>query len=426
MSLSRRAEELAKPDPRYQLWDVVRNNWSPTMPEGIVNLGVAENDLMVEEMTEHIHKHLDLPPSAFTYGDGGQRLKKVLAGFLTRKLKARTPIEPAHITLTNGCSSAIEHLSWALANPGDVMLLGRPHYATFVDDVTLRMGAVLTTVAFRGLDPLGVEGVRRYEEAILETQRQGRRVAAVIISNPHNPLGRCYPREALIALLELCQRYKVHFISDEIYALSTFTNTVDAAPPPVAFESCLSLPLSNIIDPALVHVVWGTSKDFGANGLRVGALVSQANPTLHAAIVPVSLYSSTSSLAEHAAADFLGDEAWAAAYVRENQARLARSYERVTAWAREEAAEYAPGVTAAFFLWVDLGAAYRRAHPELGEGEDIYAAVSGALMRQKVFLASGVQFGSEESGWFRIVFSHQAEYLEEGLRRITAAIRAEA
>lgn len=33
-------------------------------------------------------------------------------------------------------------------------------------------------------------------------------------------------------------------------------------------------------DPSRVHVVYGASKDWGANGLRLGALVSQANPAL--------------------------------------------------------------------------------------------------------------------------------------------------
>ena len=45
-----------------------------------------------------------------------------------------------------------------------------------------------------------------------------------------------------------------------------------------------------------------------------------------------------------------------------------------------------------------------------------------ALVREKVFLASGKVFGSEKPGWFRIVFSHQKELLEEGLRRIVRAL----
>jgi 1-aminocyclopropane-1-carboxylate synthase len=44
------------------------------------------------------------------------------------------------------------------------------------------------------------------------------------------------------------------------------------------------------------------------------------------------------------------------------------------------------------------------------------------LLRQKVFLANGVAFGSEQPGWFRIVFSQPMEYLKEALRRIEVAI----
>lgn len=41
-----------------------------------------------------------------------------------------------------------------------------------------------------------------------------------------------------------------------------------------------------------------------------------------------------------------------------------------------------------------------------------------ALLSKKVFLASGKQFGSEQPGWFRIVFACGFEMLEEGLQRI--------
>lgn len=424
MSLSQRAHELSKPDPRYQFWEVLQDNWCPTSNAGgIVNLGVAENRLMLDTISAHIHKHMQLPPEAFTYGDGGKRLKGILARFLGRQLQALTPIEPRHIAVTNGCSSAIEHLSWALANPGDVFLLGKPYYATFFDDVTLRMGTVLETVDFNGLDPLGIDAVKKYEDKILEVQRQGKRVAGLIIANPHNPLGRCYPREVIVALLQLCQRHGIHYISDEIYALSTFVNTVDKSPAPVPFESCLSIPLEGIIDPGLVHVVWGISKDFGANGLRLGAIVSQSNPRLHAAMGPVALYSSASSMSEHVTANFLDDDDWVEAFVRENQRKLAQKHERVATWAREHGIEYAPGVSAAFFLWVNLGAAYRKTHP-LCEEEGVDQAVADALLEQKIFLAAGVKFGSEERGWFRIVFSHPSDYLEEGLSRIVAAIGA--
>jgi bifunctional pyridoxal-dependent enzyme with beta-cystathionase and maltose regulon repressor activities len=44
------------------------------------------------------------------------------------------------------------------------------------------------------------------------------------------------------------------------------------------------------------------------------------------------------------------------------------------------------------------------------------------LLAKKVFIASGADFGGEEPGWFRIVFTHPRAYLEEGLKRMIEAL----
>lgn len=421
MALSTRAQDLSKPDPKFFFWEVLQNIWDPqNNPNGFVSLGVAENVLMHDMLSEHMHRNMALPNEDFTYGDGKKRLKSALARFLTRYFHPVVTVEPSHLTISNGCSSALEHTAWAFGNPGDVFLLGKPYYGTFVPDVTLRMGTQLAMVDFDDADPLGEDGVPKYEDAIRDAQAKGKRVAGLILAHPHNPLGRSYPRKVLLALMRLCQKHQVHLICDEIYALSTFTNTVDQGVEIAPFESVLSINTAGVIDPALVHVIWGISKDFGANGLRLGAIISQNNPGLHRALVPPSLYSSSSSISDHVVANILEDDAWIDGYILQNRTKLAESYEHVVQWARSNAIEYAAGVNAAFFLWVDLGSAYRERHTDDGRGID--QAVNDALLRQRVFLASGLQFGSERPGWFRIVFTQRRDHLDEGLRRIIAAM----
>lgn len=425
MALSQRAQATEKSARGLLLWEIIPNLWDPkTNPNGYVSLGVAENSLMHGTLSKHIHNNLALSNPAFTYGDGtmgSKRLKAAVAGFLTKHLKPAKPIEPAHVAMTNGCSAAIEHLSWAFADPGDCFLLGQPYYGTFIPDLTARFNAKVLPVPFGDVDPMGEDAVKKYEEVLLAAQSKGQKVAGLVISHPHNPLGRCYSRSVLIQLMELCEKYQIHFISDEIYALSVWSNTIDTHPAPVEFESALSIDTTGIINPALVHCIWGMSKDFGANGIRIGAIISQANPLLHLAVIPVGLYSSASSLSDHVTANLLEDSAWVEAYMAENQSKLSKQYERVVAWAKENNITYAPGVNAAFFLWVDLGQAYKKKHA-VPEGEDIGKVVTKALIAQKVFLASGNEFGSEKQGWFRIVFSHDNFYLDEGLGRVVTAL----
>ncbi|KAK1989152.1 pyridoxal phosphate-dependent transferase [Colletotrichum cereale] len=423
--LSTRGREAAKPDDGMLLWTIVQDLWDPdTNPTGYVSLGIAENTLMHDRLAAHIHSNLAVPNHSFTYGDGmtgSKRLKQSLARFLTERLKPTTTIEPQHISVTNGCSSAIEHLAWAFGNPGDGFLLGQPHYGAFLPDVEYRTGCRLVQVPFHDVDPFGLDAVQKYEDSLVAAQTKGTRVAAIILCHPHNPLGRCYPRETIIELMRLCQRYNMHLISDEIYALSTWNNTIDTHPAPVPYESCLSIDTSDIMEPHRLHVLWGMSKDFGANGVRLGAIISQQNPSFHSSLTPVGIYSSPSAITDHATANILDDTEWVNKYIEENQRKLQENFELVAHWATNSGIEYAQGANAAFFLWVNLGKAYRKRHPQR-EVKDISAEVMRALLARKVFLASGKQFGSEQPGWFRVVFSNKKELLLEGLRRITAVM----
>lgn len=73
-------------------------------------------------------------------------------------------------------------------------------------------------------------------------------------------------------MMDFCQQRNLHYISDEVFANTVYD------PDAEQFVSALSL-LKNpgkddgdegksIIEPSMVHVVWSTTKDFGACGVR--------------------------------------------------------------------------------------------------------------------------------------------------------------
>ncbi|KAJ5747441.1 uncharacterized protein N7511_009137 [Penicillium nucicola] len=428
--VSRRAHEASIAVSKNLMWDVLSNPWCPsTNPDGYVNVGVAENSLMHDQLLGFINKKLDLPAKYLTYNDGGSgsvRLKRALSQFLNRYLHPAIPLDSKHIIVTNGVSSAIEHVSWAFTDPGEGILLGRPFYGTFIPDMSLRPGAVVIPVNFGDCDPFSMEAVDRYEEALLDFQRTtNQKVKALMLCHPHNPLGRCYSQNVIIKMMHLCQRHNMHLISDEIYALSVWENTVDEQEhPPVEFHSTLSIKLNGVIDPRLVHVLWGMSKDFGANGLRVGVIISQSNNVFHEALKGISLYSYASGVSDYLASLVLEDVKFVDEYLHQNREKLSNSYTCAVQYIRKHDIEYAQGCNAAFFLWVNLGKKYSQLHPEQNT-EDISDKVMQVLLREKVFLASGDLFGSEQPGWFRIVFSQPRDYLMEALRRITDALALE-
>ncbi|KAK5056621.1 hypothetical protein LTR84_012153 [Exophiala bonariae] len=426
-TLSVRAQELAKPDEdKSPIWDIYNNQWHPqNNPEGYVSLGVAENVLMRDELQDYINRTTKVTGDAFTYGDGptgSKRLRKAVARFLNRRISPEAQLTFEHVVITNGVSHAIEHVSWAFCNPGDGFLLGHPYYGAFIADIELRPNVDVVKVAFDEIDPMSLAAVANYEKAILSARERGVTVKAVMLCSPHNPLGRCYSRETIIEYLRLCQKYQIHFVSDEIYAFSVWKNKHDTHPPPVEFTSVLAIPLEGIIKPSLVHVLYGMSKDFGANGLRVGFIISQHNQALLKALVDVSIYSYASSVAEIIAANILEDDEWVDAFIETNQSKLSENHSFVVKFLQRHKISYSPGSNAAFFLWADLGAKYLQTKAATDNSEDVTKEVMRLLLKNKVFLASGYHFGAETAGLFRIVFSHPKPYLEEALERVIEAI----
>ena len=167
-----------------------------------------------------------------------------------------------------------------LTDPGDGILLGQPIYGAFNGDLQVPSNCQLIYTPFHGDDPFSVQAVDRYEQIFLQAREKGVSIKALLICNPHNPLGRCYPRETLEALMRLCQMYQIHLISDEVYALSVYGEDSSGG-----FVSILSIdPAPLGVDPALIHVLYGMSKDFAAAGLRLGCLISQNEKFLQAAL----------------------------------------------------------------------------------------------------------------------------------------------
>lgn len=99
-------------------------------------------------------------------------------------------------------------------------------------------------------------------------QGSSRPIKALLLTNPQNPFGQCYPRAVLQECIKFCQAHNIHYISDEVYGLSGFQG--DEFKNSIAFTSALAIDLVDLdCDPWRVHVMWSISKDFGSSGLRM-------------------------------------------------------------------------------------------------------------------------------------------------------------
>ena len=390
-----------------------RNQYDPeTNPDGIVAMAIAENKLMREEITKHMNDNFKIRPWHLTYGEGPAGagiLRSKIAKFVNDVFKPHTPVESKHICLCNGAGSGVSNFSFCVGEPGDGILVGRPLYTGFFEDITALAKIEVVQVSMHDADPVGVDAVPEYEKAILESEKNGTKIRAILLSNPHNPFGRPYTKEALEGYLRLCNKYNIHLISDEVYAKSSFPSEDFPVPPP--FVSVLSFDLEKFIKPGLVHVLYGLSKDFCANGIRIGCFISPFNDQMLKAVKSIASFSRQSQLAEHVWLNLLEDQPFLDSYFPELERRMTEAYTYTITQLKERGIPYS-AASVSSFLWVDL-----REYLE-DDSEDAELALNWRMAKAKVWIGMGAAFAAEQYGHYRITFATPKEELELGLGRM--------
>ncbi|OAG35288.1 hypothetical protein AYO21_10559 [Fonsecaea monophora] len=415
------------------------NQYDPeTNPDGIVALAIAENKLMRDEICAHINAHTAITPWHLTYGQGptgSLELRRALAAFVRDVFHPSMGIDEKNVCVCLGAGNAVDNLAFCLGEPGDGILVGRPLYVGFFPDIearakisSVRSEADHGTHEFEDFlrvkpvlvpfgpdtDPTSAAAVPFYEAALHRSNAAGVPIRAILLSSPHNPLGRPYENDFLTGIMQLCAKHNVHLISDEVYARSNFPST--DIPNPAPFVSVLSFNLAEYIDPSLVHVIYGMSKDFCANGIRVGALISPAaNGTVMRCFRAVASFSRASQLAEHAWLNLLKDRPFLDTYFPLLQQRMTDAYEFTTAFLRQHDIPYTKASVTSF-IWVDLSRYLRE------DSVEAELELNWKMAHGGVWLAMGASFASEKNGNFRITFATPREELSMGLERYDIAI----
>ena len=243
--------------------------------EAPIDLSTAENWLMRPEVLrivqDAISQKLEARHFSYPSGFGGDvDLTSALAAFFNTRFAARVPVQPSHIVVAPGATNCLEALLHNVCDVDDGILIPAPFWNAF--DIIFRARCFVKIVPAHVsplADTLTLALIPALTRALEEAACP---IRALVFTNPHNPLGQCYPKKVLEACAKFCQQHDMHFISDEIYALTHFDAPDVLAPTP--FVSALSLNLHGLgCDRSRVHVVWSTSKDFGQSGVRLVNLV---------------------------------------------------------------------------------------------------------------------------------------------------------
>lgn len=202
-------------------------------------------------------QHLSYP-AGFS---GDPDLLDALAAFFNSHFNPSSPVLSSHLVVAPGAGACLDAIMFNICDPGDAVLVPAPYWNGFDFVLRARSGVDIMPVFTRSLESsMTLELVEAifdaYNTSIIKPK-------ALILTNPSNPMGQCYPLHVLKGMAKACHSLGMHLIVDEIYAL---TKVGDGYP----FHSILSLDAEALeVDPEKIHVVWSTSKDFGQSGVRM-------------------------------------------------------------------------------------------------------------------------------------------------------------
>uniref|UniRef100_A0A0B7A105 Aminotransferase class I/classII large domain-containing protein n=1 Tax=Arion vulgaris TaxID=1028688 RepID=A0A0B7A105_9EUPU len=386
-----------------------------TNPQGYVDLGLAENKLCEDIITEKLRTlPTDIDDTDLRYYPdvkGLPSFRNSLKTFFEREFDSREPLDADNIVVVSGLTALLESLAFALADEEDYIMTTSPYYYRVKNDLTERARVNVLEVPLiakpktRRVKPYTLD-VEILEEALLCAEREGKRVKAVLLVNPNNPLGDVYTAQQLTHFLEFAARYQLHVIVDEIYALSVFD-------PDVTFTSVLSIYHP---DRDKVHFLWGFSKDFGLSGYRCGVLYSN-NTSVVKYMVSLGLYQQTAPLVQQRLRHIIDDTEWLhRVYLPALQDRLRKHY-RMFHDALVKCGVDVHHSCGGIFIWMDASKYLSEQSPAAEEW------LFDQFMKEKVFIVPGRACYSNKPGCYRIVFSLDENICIEGIRRIQNVFR---
>ncbi|RYP29375.1 hypothetical protein DL767_006761 [Monosporascus sp. MG133] len=251
-----------------------------------IDLATAENWLVRPEMLSLLKKNgkNDLRAKHLSYAGGLGGTTELLASisaFFNHFFSPRIPVRPEHIVTGPGCSSVLDTLINDLCDEGDGLLVIAPMWGSFEISAVLRNGVKLIPVHVPFHETHSAHAVvSAYKTA---AENASCNVRGILFCNPHNPYGHICPVEVIDALLQYCEEADLHFVSDEIYALSTF-GAIDQdstgsserlESPSTDFVSVLSTDLQKLgVNGSRIHLLYSISKDLGSSGLRLVRLTT--------------------------------------------------------------------------------------------------------------------------------------------------------
>ncbi|KAJ0096419.1 hypothetical protein Patl1_28458 [Pistacia atlantica] len=398
-------------------YDEVKN------PKGIIQMGLAENQLSFDLLESWLAKN----PDAAGFKKDGQSIfrelalfqdyhglpafKQALVDFMSEIRGNKVTFDPSNLVLTAGATSANETLVFCLAEPGEAFLLPTPYYPGFDRDLKWRTGVEIVPIQCTSSNGFQITETA-LEEAYQLAQKRNLKVKGVLVTNPSNPLGTTMSHTELNLLVNFISAKNIHLISDEIYSGTVFSSP--------GFISIMEILKERSFEDTevwnRVHIVYSLSKDLGLPGFRVGAIYSNDDMVV-AAATKMSSFGLVSSQTQYLLSAMLSDKKFTKNYISENQKRLKQRHKKLVS-GLEKAGISCLKSNAGLFCWVDmrhlLSSNTFEAEIELWK-KIVYDV--------KLNISPGSSCHCTEPGWFRVCFANMSEEtLKLSMQRLKAFV----
>jgi aspartate aminotransferase len=228
----------------------------------VYHLNIGQPD--VETPVEMMDGYRKVDIKVLSYGPSGG-LKEYIDALVEYYRRVGIVLNPTDILITTGGSEAISFAFDAVADPGDEIIVPEPfytNYAGFAATAAVKLVPV-TCLAETGF---ALPPRPEFEKVITDRTR------AIIYSNPGNPTGAVYTREALEMVAGLCRERGLYLIGDEAYREFIYEGA----------EHVSVMNLAGIEDRAIL--VDSVSKRYSACGARVGCIASRNKELVAAAL----------------------------------------------------------------------------------------------------------------------------------------------
>jgi aspartate aminotransferase len=175
----------------------------------VVRFGIGQPDFNTpENIKEAGKKAIDDNKTRYTPAAGVPELKEAIINKF--KKDNNLDYEPANIMAGIGAKQVLDTIMRAFVNPGDGVLVPKPYWVSYTQQVILSEGIPLE-VDFKDDLKMDTDHLKKTIKNFKSP------IKLIIINSPNNPTGAVYSRKELEDIAQICLDNNIYIIADEVY-----------------------------------------------------------------------------------------------------------------------------------------------------------------------------------------------------------------